>query len=266
MITQVRLLSVLAKHLVWHGNSAIASSPFAITSAPSTIFRPVRTRSYCSIAEIDINLHKSNSTFYADLDISRIELLVTLFKDAITPLSARTSLASESPYSRRNRRRPLIAALGGVTCLFRREIKPYQKYELVSRVLAWDEKWLFIVSYFLKPSSRNATEISEDRILASAISRYVFKKGRQTVQPLDILRDSGLVPSEIADNYDAVVADVTSVPPQRLPLPGRELTHRSAQPAEPDSWTWHHVEYERQIGLEVARHMGGLDGLMKLGA
>lgn len=215
-------------------------------------------------------MHKSNSTFYADLDINRIELLVTLFKDAITPLSPRSTLAPESVYSTRNRRRPLIAALGGVTCLFRREVKAYQQYDIVSRVLTWDEKWLYIVSYFVKPSKSHPTEIVEDRILASALSRYVFKQGRQTVQPVDVLRNSGLLSGEAAADYDALVADVAAAPPQRLRLPSRDLNDGSAQlRKEPDAehtWTWRHVEVERQSGLQIARHMVGLDALQKVGA
>ncbi|KAJ6134375.1 hypothetical protein N7523_000697 [Penicillium sp. IBT 18751x] len=209
-------------------------------------------------------MHKSNSTFYADLDISRIELLLTLFKDAITPLSPRASLAPESPYSRRNRRRPLIAALGGVMCLFRREIKLYQRYEVVSRVLTWDEKWLYIVSYFLKPSRQPVTEITEDRILASAVSKYVFKQGRQTVQPTEALQNLGLLAGE-ADAQ--ATADSAAAAPQRLPLPRQDVVDGSAYlGGEPDKWTWADVEVERQRGLAIAQHMTGLDGLQKLGA
>lgn len=208
-------------------------------------------------------MHKSNSTFYADLDLSRIELLVILFKDAITPLSPRTTLTPENAYSRRNRRRPLIAALGGVVCLFRREIKPYQRYELVSRVLAWDGKWMYIVSYFLKPSGQKAIEMTEDRILASAVSRYVFKQGRQTMQPAEVFRNLGLLAGEdtAADNLAATVT------PERLPLPCSDLVDSAVSFREaPDPWTWAHVEAERQRGLAIASHMGGFDGLQDLGA
>ncbi|OJJ42488.1 hypothetical protein ASPZODRAFT_105211 [Penicilliopsis zonata CBS 506.65] len=238
-----RILTVLVKHLVWRRNSAITETP-----SPSTIFRPLRTCSYCSLNEIDFNLHKSNSTFYADLDISRIELLVVLFKDAITPLAPRANLAPENAYSRRNRRRPLLFLLGGVACIFKREIKPYQRYEVVSRVLTWDEKWVYIVSYFVKPGGRQPAEITEDSILASALSKYVFKQGRQTRDPAGVLRELGL-----AGDPDAAAGD-------RLPLPCQDLLDQGAGAAA--AWTWAHVEAERQRGLAIAQHMAGLDGLM----
>lgn len=41
--------------------------------------------------------------------------------------------------------------LGGVSCLFRKEIKPYEKFEVWTRVLSWDQKWLYIICHFVKP-------------------------------------------------------------------------------------------------------------------
>ena len=40
--------------------------------------------------------------------------------------------------------------LGGVHCSFRREVGIYQPYEIWTRVLAWDRKWLFVVSHFVE--------------------------------------------------------------------------------------------------------------------
>ncbi|KAI9865118.1 MAG: hypothetical protein M1813_002438 [Trichoglossum hirsutum] len=44
----------------------------------------------------------------------------------------------------------LLIALGAVSCVFRREIAPYEEYEIWSRVLCWDQKWLYIVSHFVR--------------------------------------------------------------------------------------------------------------------
>ena len=41
--------------------------------------------------------------------------------------------------------------LGGVSCLFRKEIRPYEKFEVWTRVLAWDQKWLYVICHFVKP-------------------------------------------------------------------------------------------------------------------
>ncbi|KAJ6023716.1 hypothetical protein N7540_004513 [Penicillium herquei] len=258
-----RMIAILVKHLLWKGNQVLTGTPSTGPLAPSTIFRPRRTHSYCSIAEIDMNLHKSNSTFYADIDLSRIELLAILFKDAITPLSPRATLAPENAYSRRNRRRQLIAALGGVNCVFRQEIKPYQSFEIVSRVLAWDEKWIYIVSYFLKPTkTKQDAEITEDRILASAVSKYVFKQGRRTVQPAEVLMNLGLLAGDHAASDADGSADVPASAPEHPPLPRQDLVdYPDHNGREPDKWSWSHVEVERQRGLAIAKDMVGLNGV-----
>ncbi|EPS26283.1 hypothetical protein PDE_01219 [Penicillium oxalicum 114-2] len=256
-----RMISILFRHLVWHRNRVVSAISSRRPASPSTVFRSHQTRTYCSTVEIDLNVHKSNSTFYADLDLSRLELLMTLFKDAITPLSPRATLASEHAFSRRNRRRPLIAALGGVACLFRREIKPYQKYEVVTRVLTWDEKWLYLVSYFVKPGGAKGSQIAEDKIFASAISRYVFKKGRQTVTPAEVMRHSGL----LSDHTWPSDVDITARQRDHPDLPCQIFPHHSTTLEKMvDSWTWLDVEAERQRGLSFARSFSGFEGLQGL--
>lgn len=107
-------------------------------------------------------------------------------------------------------------ALGAVSCNFRREIMPYQKYDMWSKILSWDEKWLYIVTHFAKPSAAHSARSSlypetgrvqmsthdenqkmgskcERAVFATAISKCVFKSGRKTVCPDQMLRLSGLL-------------------------------------------------------------------------
>lgn len=124
--------------------------------------------------------------------------------------------------------------LAGVSCNFKREIKPYQGFEIWSRILCWDRKWLYTIGHFVKKgsvrprrsllpwwtgskekpraaakrpnvtrdesgvtSSEEATTSSPSvhpAIFASAIAKYVFKQGRLTVTPEKILQNSNLLP------------------------------------------------------------------------
>ena len=52
-------------------------------------------------------------------------------------------------------------ALGGVTCTFKRELKPYRKYEIWTRVLSWDEKWVYVISHIVKPGTAIPTTYSD---------------------------------------------------------------------------------------------------------
>lgn len=77
--------------------------------------------------------------------------------------------------------------LGAVYASFQREIRPYERYEVRSRVLGWDRKWLVILSTFVRPGK----EDGEEDILASALSKYVIKKARYTVPPERCLAAAG---------------------------------------------------------------------------
>ncbi|GAM40092.1 hypothetical protein TCE0_034f12168 [Talaromyces pinophilus] len=177
--------------------------------SPAQLFQPLILSSGNALCELDYNGHKSNSTYFADLDIARAHLMCTLFSSGVD-------------YARNARRRTGILgvsddliglALGAVSCTFRKEVKPFQSYEIWTRVLSWDEKWIYTVTHFVRKdtvrprsftllpqgySSRqgklNDLARKEDAIFASALSKCVWKKGRRTVSPEIMLQVSGLLP------------------------------------------------------------------------
>ncbi|KAE8153150.1 hypothetical protein BDV25DRAFT_127479 [Aspergillus avenaceus] len=180
--------------------------------SPECLFAPAIHRTRSPLTECDYNIHKSNSTYFTDLDISRGNLSLLLFSQRLsfqpTPKTA-------------------VMILSGIQIVFRREIKPYQGYEVWSRVLSWDEKWIYIVSHFVKrgafqpgktllqsSSSQGQTkqrslkrdESPEKHVFASAVSRYVFKQGRKTFSPEQMLIECGLLPSEESMAGDEGVA------------------------------------------------------------
>ncbi|KAA6409584.1 MAG: hypothetical protein FRX48_06195 [Lasallia pustulata] len=188
-------------------------SPPTTTSAP--LFAPLITTTRSPLLECDYNLHKSNSTYFSDLDVARTHL--------VTALCARGMGVVHRDMEREEGKGGFVKVmLGGVYCGFRREIKPYQGYEIWTRVLAWDRKWLYMVSHFVeagavrpgryimqagnkrterpKPASSaeeratGAKQQAHPAILASSVAKYVFKQGRRTVAPERILRASNLLP------------------------------------------------------------------------
>ncbi|KAI9884475.1 MAG: hypothetical protein M1823_003748 [Watsoniomyces obsoletus] len=119
---------------------------------PSALFRPAIITSHTPLMECDLFGHKSNSTYFSDLDMSRLHLVMLVFFDAadhVRPdnnrsLNTTTTTTSPPPVGK-----PGIH-LGGVSCIFRREIKPYKEYDVLTRVLSWDEKWIYVVSHIVK--------------------------------------------------------------------------------------------------------------------
>ncbi|KAL2267376.1 hypothetical protein VTJ83DRAFT_4653 [Remersonia thermophila] len=171
--------------------ASAASTPAATAEAPLAarpgLFQHHITRSRAVLSDLDVNIHKSNSTFFADADINRAELLTRRLIGGLVGAV------------------PLLAA---VQCTFKREIGPFQAYDLSSRVLCWDEKSLFIVTYFLKPRTALPPDVElaggpaaalqdaslRRTIYAVMVTRYVCKsKGRKTVAPASVLKHAGLL-------------------------------------------------------------------------
>jgi hypothetical protein len=170
-------------------SSAAATATTTTTSARTALFRHHATRSRAVPFDLDVNMHKSNSTFFADADINRAELLTRQLSGGLAAAGGAM---------------PLLAA---VQCTFKREIAPFQAYDLSSRLLAWDERSLFIVTYFLKCGVRLPAEVDvvggpaavladaglKRAVYAVMVTRYVCKAGRETVAPAAVLEAAGLL-------------------------------------------------------------------------
>ena len=198
---------------------------------PEQLFQPLITEARSSLVEIDVYGHKSNSTYFADVDISRAHLVTTLFGRAIEKIRGGTTMNGLSGSSSQ-----FTMALGAVSCSFRNEIRPYESYDLWTRVISWDQKWVYLVTHFVKKNahitpreftlypkqkdlgsqtssrqgsvahltegtngSMSALDRKQTPIIASAMSKIVFKEGRKTIAPEVMFELAGLLPPRTKD-------------------------------------------------------------------
>ena len=98
-----------------------------------------------------------------------------------------------------------------------------------TRVLSWDEKWIYILTHFVKKdsvkpeeftlypeqnvglkNSKAKSQVKDENhhsngvdlnkaIVATALSRCVFKAGRRTISPMLMMKYSGLLPLDSID-------------------------------------------------------------------
>ncbi|ESZ92109.1 hypothetical protein SBOR_7488 [Sclerotinia borealis F-4128] len=218
-----------------------------VKCGPNHIFQPLITESYCPLMEIDFNIHKSNSSYFSDVDVARTHLFCTLFTQGIEQMRGGTSAINGS-------KDPIFGiALGAVNCHFKKELKPYEHYEMWTRVVSWDEKWIWLVTHFVRkdatrPKSyslypQQTTEALDTKskdldpragVVASALSKCVFKQGRKTVSPEFMLRASGLLPDSLLnDELDIQL--------------GAEMKASGAE-----EWTSAKIEEERLRGQKIA--------------
>ncbi|KAK0726939.1 hypothetical protein B0T26DRAFT_636184 [Lasiosphaeria miniovina] len=233
---------------------------------PRALFHFSISSSRTSLLETDYNMHKSNSTYFADLDVSRSHLVTHLLGPAMPAVgdNARNKLVLDKDGN-------LVKGgfgigLGAVFCSFRREIAPFERYEMWSRILSWDRKWLYIVTHFVAKGKVRPTGWDDRRmgptrmravdggdwtkhVFATAITKYVFKLGRFTVHPAIVIEANGLLPARPGGWRSG--DDGTGTPEELGELGGS---------AEDSEWDWRHVEQERRKGLEYANHFTALDG------
>ncbi|EWZ00119.1 hypothetical protein FOYG_00015 [Fusarium oxysporum NRRL 32931] len=245
------LTNLKALHFMWFARFLRAfvrrltdSAPEKLLS-PRCIFLPAISATRSPALECDYNLHKSNSTYFTDMDMSRGNFSLVLFGKAFNPLPGPTHFTM---------------ILGGTTCTWRKEIKPYARYELWTRVLSWDEKWLYVVTHFVKPGVFQPTEFvlqpykkpkaakgqekdvdTLKSVYASSVARYVFKNNRRTIPPVEALQKSNLLPNDEVSLADIEKERASSLAIGRLEA-GWDAVHNCFQPTRP-ALGWYYSAY-----------------------
>ncbi|RAK97176.1 thioesterase family protein [Aspergillus ibericus CBS 121593] len=288
----------LGYHLLLNLRRRPTDPPFPTCPPPSTttksikthpIFAPHTLTTHTSLWETDYNFHKSNSTYFSDLDISRTAIVTRVYTPGITLISKQLDAELchvSKEEGRENVGKTLYIALGSTFTSFKREIKPFEGYKVVSRVVGWDRKWVYVLSLFVSEKGRGkGNGKGKGRVFATAVSKYVVKKGWLTVHPERVLRASGLYPegaseegeikekSQEEEGEDEGVVMVEEGEGLETPEGIKEgvavdggvvgevlekVTHGN-DTWDRNDWTWEQIEEERLRGLKVVEGYVGLD-------
>lgn len=124
--------------------------------------------------DCDLNLHMNNGRYLTFMDLGRTHLMVQ---------------AGLWPHVRRNRWMPVMAA---VEITYIRSLKPFERFDLVSRIVTWNEKYAYMEQIFERNGERCAH--------AYVKGLFLGRKGR--VSSADVVRAIG---------YDAAPPPLTDV-------------------------------------------------------
>lgn len=153
---------------------------------PESVFDSQTLHTICQLPEIDMYGHKSNSTYLADLDFSRLKLLTYQFR--------RTFRSHNSPGMQRGYFEWIKAPVASANICYLAEIKPFQLYNVRSRIFGWDRKWIFVLSTFE----------GKHGLHAYALSKFVLKQQRKTVPPLEAFEVEGTLTEQALRQNETV--------------------------------------------------------------
>ncbi|MCP3061223.1 SDR family NAD(P)-dependent oxidoreductase [Myxococcus sp. K38C18041901] len=114
-------------------------------------------------SDLDLFGHMNNSRYLAMMDLGRVDLLVR---------------AGLLPQVLRHR---WVVPVGETSLQFRDSLRLFESYELGTRLVSWDEQWLYFQQEFRRPSEPG-------RPVVTGHVRAVFRDANGTVPPAQVLR------------------------------------------------------------------------------
>ncbi|GEN10340.1 Acyl transferase domain-containing protein [Myxococcus fulvus] len=114
-------------------------------------------------SDLDLFGHMNNSRYLAMMDLGRVDLLVR---------------AGLLPQVLRHR---WVVPVGETSLQFRDSLRLFESYELGTRLVSWDEQWLYFQQEFRRPSEPG-------RPVVTGQVRAVFRDANGTVPPAQVLR------------------------------------------------------------------------------
>lgn len=109
--------------------------------------------------DLDINRHMTNSRYLSIMDLGRTDLLI------------RTGLAKLTWQKK------MGSVLGSATIRWRLGLTIFQKYELHTKVIAWDDKWFYL----------DQKVLNENHVVTHAIVKAIFVRKGGSIMAKDLV-------------------------------------------------------------------------------
>lgn len=117
-------------------------------------------------SDLDLNRHVTNGRYFNMADVGRMDYI-------LRSGAVRVAL--------RHKAAPIV---GDVCGKFRRELRLFDRFEIHTRMLGWDDKWTFMEHRFVR----------RDRVVAVVVMRGLFRAPGALVPPSAFVEEMGLSP------------------------------------------------------------------------
>ena len=145
--------------------------------------------------DLDVLGHMNNGRYFTITDLARIEMLI------------------RAGVWREMRKRGIYPVMAGETIQFRKSLRPFQKYSIITHTLGWDDKFIYVEHRFVSRGETYALAIVRTRMLTShAKSGHsaTGEAGRVSPQELMQLVDVNAVSetrmNEVLDKWNSSTA------------------------------------------------------------
>lgn len=136
------------------------------------------------LGDIDFNFHLNASRYVTMTDFARLQMIIRygMLKKML-----------------KGKMKPVV---GGVMCHYRQEILPFQAYFIKSRVLGWDDKWLFVEHRFVD---------LEDNLKCVVHARVIFISPNGSVHPMSLFEGDTKAFEETMELHAPHIRDILQV-------------------------------------------------------
>ena len=114
--------------------------------------------------DLDTNLHMNNGRYLTLMDLGRVDMMI------------RAGLA------RTIMREKWMPVIAGISMIYRRSLSPFERYRLETRMLGWDDRWVYLEQTFIRANGDLA---------ARGFVKAAFLKGGIRISNAEIARISG---------------------------------------------------------------------------
>jgi acyl-CoA thioesterase FadM len=114
--------------------------------------------------DLDVQMHMNNGRYLSIMDLGRIDLMVR---------TGFWTIARKSGW---------FPVVGSVRVDYRRQLTVFQRYDMTSQIVGWDDRWIFLEQQFLVG----------EKIHARAIFKTMIRSKAGLVTPADVMKATGV--------------------------------------------------------------------------
>lgn len=137
---------------------------------PLSIWDTSRARFRVNLADLDVQRHMNNGRYLSIMDLGRMDLML------------------RSGFWKRIADQGWYPVVAGQTITYRRSLELWQRFELSTRVLGYDERWIYMEQVFRVGETVHADAVVRARFL---------RRGGSSVDVDEVLRLAGPVPEDL---------------------------------------------------------------------